>query len=231
MKLQYAATILVGLPIVAIGDSLRGTPEKANAVDPKDKVERKGRRLFNKATAAQKRQIQRDNRRQIENPYRGQDEEMRERARKRIQAERRNKPWVEPNNEDYGAYLYREGREVNRYRACNRRGEGCDYVTNLDTYERLVDRDRRRADRRARLYDDLGSVDNDLDSEYDSDDEDFYPDDEDDEDYSYDDEDDRAYDRTYARTGRTLDDPDDLYEDYLGGNKIDRLFDRRYWGD
>ena len=96
--------------------------------------------IFNsddKLTAAQQRARQRDSRRYEENPYRTMEEELAERRRKRQQAERRGRPEANPRDERFGDRYFNEKREVNRYIRCNRDGEGCDYISDAETYSRL----------------------------------------------------------------------------------------------
>mmetsp|Transcript_26962 Transcript_26962/g.48663 ORF Transcript_26962/g.48663 Transcript_26962/m.48663 type:complete len:228 (-) Transcript_26962:150-833(-) len=158
MNLKYAVAIVLGLPIVVYGDSLRGTQEKDDVVDQKDDAADLEDRRILKMNAAQKRLIQRDKRQRYENPDRTQSEELAARVRKWEQSLRRGRPEADPNNPDYGAPFFIEGREINRYARCRATGRGCGFVTDPATYTRLVTRDARRAYRRARLYD----------SEYDS---------------------------------------------------------------
>ena len=101
--------------------------------------------IFNsddKLTAAQQRARQRDSRRYEENPYRTMEEELAERRRKRQQAERRGRPEANPRDERFGDRYFNKKREVNRYIKCNRDGEGCDYISDAETYSRLYRADR-----------------------------------------------------------------------------------------
>ena len=101
--------------------------------------------IFNsddKLTAAQKRARQRDFRRYEDNPYRTMEEELAERRRKREQAERRGRPEANPRDERFGDRYFKEKREVNRYIRCNQDGEGCDYISDAETYSRLYRADR-----------------------------------------------------------------------------------------
>lgn len=101
--------------------------------------------IFNsndKPTAAQKRARQRDSRRYEENPYRTMEEELAERRRKREQAERRGRPESNPRDERFGDRYFREKREVDRYVTCKQYEEGCDYISDAETYSRLYRADR-----------------------------------------------------------------------------------------
>ena len=76
-----------------------------------------------KLDAAQKRQNKRDQRRFYDDPYRSQDQEIREQMRKQEQAFRRNHPPTDPNDTRFGDSWYVEKREARRYVRCDRTGD------------------------------------------------------------------------------------------------------------
>ena len=113
--------------------------------------------------AAQKRQIQRDDRRRRWGRNRNQGDERRERERKKRQAKRRGRDRVDPYASDEGLRDFPKRREQYRFNRCRRTGRGCGYTADLDTTKKLLRRERRRrGDRRDgrytrygwRLYDD-----------------------------------------------------------------------------
>jgi hypothetical protein len=157
MKLKLASIVLA-LPVAAYGTSFRGskTNEEVQA------LEIEGRREL-KLTAAQKRQIKRDDRRRKTDPKRTQQQEDDERKRKEIQAWKRGNARVDPYGEEYGARYFPEGREVYRYAKCERTDAGCHYTADYETYERIKRTERARERAQARAQEDAYNYVNDTD--------------------------------------------------------------------
>ncbi|KAL3758857.1 hypothetical protein ACHAWU_003129 [Discostella pseudostelligera] len=124
---------MMGVAIVH-GDYLRGYPE--------DRSSSRYRRAlqFEKLTAAQKRQDQRDYRRQFINPFRTEAEENAERQRKHHQG--LFDPKDDPSNRQFGFHEYAFYRERNRANECKRTGRGCKYhALDWDPGDRRYDYD------------------------------------------------------------------------------------------
>lgn len=90
-----------------LGDNLRGLNEEGAAA-----LEENHRLL--KWNAAQKRQDRRDRRRRYTNPYRTQEEELKERWRKHNQAKNRQRSRVDPYEPKHGGRAYMRHRRNGR---------------------------------------------------------------------------------------------------------------------
>ena len=117
------------------GDYLRGYPEGRSS-------SRYRRALyFEKLTAAQKRQNQRDYRRQFINPDRTQAEEYAEQQRKHHQG--LFDPKDDPRNRQFGSHEYSYYREKNRAEQCKLTGRGCKYhALDWDPVDKKYDYDK-----------------------------------------------------------------------------------------
>lgn len=118
------------------GDFLRGYPEGGSS-----SAGRHHRALYyEKLSAAQKRQNQRDYRRQFTNPFRTEAEENAERQRKHQQGI--FDPKRDPDNRQFGFHEYAFYREQDRADRCTRTGRGCNYhALDWDNQDKRYDYD------------------------------------------------------------------------------------------
>lgn len=122
--------------IHSTGDFLRGYPEGGSS-----SAGRHHRALYyEKLSAAQKRQNQRDYRRQFTNPFRTEAEEHAERQRKHEQG--LLDPARDPDNRQFGFHEYAFYREQDRADRCTRTGRGCNYhALDWDNQDKRYDYD------------------------------------------------------------------------------------------